>query len=193
VSASRAITYRWSLRRRLVVGHVIVAYLVAAIGFPLPAAASRGEGEAFPCQGHRCGCQSAEQCWRQCCCFSAEEHLVWARLRGVTPPECVAPPNPSGWRTQRLRDQAATTTDACCKRDASDEPAPGGRTCPIVSPLRCQGLTAIWAAATAGFAPPAISDWQPNWPLVGPVATAEFISRQLCSLPSTPPPRHVSG
>jgi len=189
VSASRAITYRCSLRRRLVVGPIIVAYLVAAVGFPLPATASRGDGGAFPCQGHRCGCQTAEQCWRQCCCFSAQEHLVWARSRGVTPPESVAQPNAGGWRAQRLRDQAATTTDACCKRDASNKPAPGGRSGPVVSPLRCQGLTAIWAAATAGFAPPTISEWQPNWPLMGVVAVADQKRSRVTSIPSTPPPR----
>jgi hypothetical protein len=155
VSVSRPI-FRRSLRRRLVVGAVLLAYLVAATGFPTPAAASRNDGEAFPCQGHRCGCQSAEQCRRQCCCFSPE-------------------------------------VDACCKRKASESPSPGSRQCPIVSPLRCQGLTVLWAAATAGFAPPPVWDWQPSWPLVGSIALTDHKFCQITSLPSTPPPRLVAG
>lgn len=40
----------------------------------------------FPCQDRPCGCGTAEQCWRACCCFSHKEKMDWARRNGVTPP-----------------------------------------------------------------------------------------------------------
>lgn len=40
----------------------------------------------FPCQDRPCGCGTAEQCWRACCCFSHKEKIDWARKNGVTPP-----------------------------------------------------------------------------------------------------------
>ncbi|HTQ39729.1 MAG TPA: hypothetical protein VMJ32_11930 [Pirellulales bacterium] len=36
---------------------------------------------------HRCGCQSAEECWRNCCCMTLEERLIWARENHVIPPD----------------------------------------------------------------------------------------------------------
>src|SRR5215467_15256496 len=31
-------------------------------------------------------CQSAEQCWQNCCCMTLEERLIWARQNHVRPP-----------------------------------------------------------------------------------------------------------
>jgi hypothetical protein len=163
VNLSRTI-FRRSLYRRLVVGPVLLAYLVAAVGFPLQATAAKNDGDSFPCQGQRCGCQTADQCRRQCCCFSSVENFQ----------------------------KETTTADACCKADVSKSRPPGGRNCPIASPLRCQGVTVLWVAATTGFAPPPICDWQPHWPLVWNIETVDQTSCQFASLPSTPPPRHFA-
>jgi hypothetical protein len=40
---------------------------------------------------HRCGCQSAQQCWDNCCCLSPAERLAWARAHGVDPPTVASP------------------------------------------------------------------------------------------------------
>lgn len=80
------------LGRRLLAFAVIVA--VCASFFPLPFAAApskdKDRSEPFPCMDRSCGCASAEQCWKQCCCFSNAEKVVWAQRNGVTPPEYVA-------------------------------------------------------------------------------------------------------
>lgn len=79
-----------STLRRLVVGLCLGAYLAMAIGFPLPRATQVEAGaKPFPCQHHRCGCHSAEHCWRSCCCMSMQEKLAWARKNGVKPPDFV--------------------------------------------------------------------------------------------------------
>lgn len=47
------------------------------------------EPTPFPCQHRPCGCRTAEQCWRRCCCFSNTEKLAWAKRHHVTPPSYV--------------------------------------------------------------------------------------------------------
>ena len=63
------------------------AYLILALGIPLPLPAGKVSGQPYPCMNHRCGCQSAEECWRNCCCMTLEERLIWARENHVRPPD----------------------------------------------------------------------------------------------------------
>jgi hypothetical protein len=65
----------------------VVGYLVLSLGVPISVPAGKQSGEAYPCMNHPCGCQSAEECWRHCCCFSLEQRLAWARDNHVTPPD----------------------------------------------------------------------------------------------------------
>jgi hypothetical protein len=117
-------------RHRLRVAAVALVYLFVAFEIPLPAAVSKDSEQPFPCQHHLCGCQTAEQCWRHCCCFTAEERWVWARAHDVTPPDYaekptarsakVEEPAASGsWNSVKLRDrdrcekQASAVTNCC--------------------------------------------------------------------------------
>lgn len=68
---------------------VVFAYSILALGIPLPTLSVKASKEPFPCMNHRCGCQSAEQCWRDCCCMTLEERLIWARENHVRPPDYV--------------------------------------------------------------------------------------------------------
>src|SRR5437016_1785557 len=92
---------RWT--RRITAGLALAAYLVATIGFPIPAPAGKDRSAPFPCQDHACGCRSAEQCWQHCCCFSHAEKLAWAQTNGVEPPSYAEQPVEEGWHTVRLR------------------------------------------------------------------------------------------
>jgi len=119
----RSDTFWRPLRRRLPAVFALLAYLTAALGMPLPNLAHKDRSQLFPCQNHACGCQSAEQCWRHCCCFTPEEHWAWARANHVEPPayaEKPAPEKPTGWNAPRLRDQAEgkTTPSRGCARCA---------------------------------------------------------------------------
>ena len=81
--------------RRLIAVGAILAYLAAAIGLPLPpAVVIKDGGKPFPCQGHACGCQTAEECWRHCCCHTPEERWAWAEEHNVIPPEYAEKPHP---------------------------------------------------------------------------------------------------
>ncbi|MCE9608298.1 MAG: hypothetical protein K8U03_25715 [Planctomycetia bacterium] len=87
--------HRTPLGRRIVGGIALAAYLVLCTGIPLPDvshASSSNESPAapFPCQSHRCGCRTAEQCWKSCCCMTDVEKRLWAERNGVVPPSYVA-------------------------------------------------------------------------------------------------------
>jgi hypothetical protein len=84
----------WRLHvRRAFTGVALIAYLAAALGFPLPAVAAKDRSVPFPCMDHACGCLNAEQCWRHCCCFTPEQKLAWAAAHGIVPPPHAEQPD----------------------------------------------------------------------------------------------------
>jgi hypothetical protein len=106
-----------SLRRRAGAALALIAYLAATLGYALPHPVQKS-GQPFPCQHHLCGCQTAEQCWRHCCCFSPEEHRTWARAHSVPVPDYAEQPKNKSWCSVRLRDRAdgKSKTHTCCAR-----------------------------------------------------------------------------
>lgn len=124
-------------RRRLPAGLVLVAYLAATLGLPVSPSVSKDLRQPFPCQDHTCGCRTAADCWRHCCCFSPEEKLAWARARAVTPPPDAEQPTSQGWHTTRLRDQEEgpkRPTGGCAH---CESPARKTERCPPASPNCC--------------------------------------------------------
>jgi hypothetical protein len=93
-----------SLPRRLCAGLTLIAYLAAIFGVPLPAQARKRTDQPFPCQDNPCGCQTAEECWRGCCCLTPEQRWAWAREHNVTPPSYAEKPRSHSWRTPRKSD-----------------------------------------------------------------------------------------
>src|SRR5215813_11066218 len=79
--------FRRSLRRRFVSAMLAAVYLITAAGVPLPVGHVAHTTEFYPCSNCECGCASAEQCWRSCCCHSLAERMAWARVHGVRPPD----------------------------------------------------------------------------------------------------------
>jgi hypothetical protein len=45
--------------------------------------------QPFPCQNRPCGCRSAEQCWKKCCCFTNSQKVAWAKANGIELPDYV--------------------------------------------------------------------------------------------------------
>ncbi len=121
------------LRYRLCVMGVCLAYLLVALEIPLPVFVHKDSSQPFPCQDHACGCQSAEQCWRSCCCFTAEERWAWARAHDVQPPAYAEKPaeRPAaqGWNTVKKRFHSLSggrqPPESCVSRGA-DAPRSAG-------------------------------------------------------------------
>ncbi len=202
------------LRQRLAAAVALCAYLVAALGLPLPAAMPpRETGEPFPCMEHPCGCRTAEQCWTSCCCFTAEQRWAWARAHHVQPPAYAERPAPAaqGWNSTRLRDQgegkSASRQGACCRtektcctdlacgRDCSrpaqkNSPARGGvRWVLGVSAQRCQGLTTLWTTTGTTLPAPRAVAWTPCEVPTGWLPATDAFACLLSRTPPAPPPR----
>ena len=95
----------------------LVAYLLVALGLPLPNSGARAgkPGPAFPCQHHACGCQTAEP-WRGCCCFTPRRRWDWADgptasnhlpMPSVPTPRLMAGPMPMKLPLSTLRKNPA--------------------------------------------------------------------------------------
>jgi hypothetical protein len=62
---------------------------VLPIPLPSPPSTDKDRSEPFPCQNRPCGCRSAEQCWKKCCCFTNSQKLAWAKANRVSAPQHV--------------------------------------------------------------------------------------------------------
>src|SRR5882672_16023 len=102
--------------RRAMSTPTLAMYCMATFGVPLPASPRKSGDEPYPCQSSRCGCMSAEQFWRSCCCTTLEERLAWAERNNVTPPDYVTP-STGGWRSAPRREaEEKPGKNPCCSR-----------------------------------------------------------------------------
>jgi hypothetical protein len=195
--------------RRITACVALVCYLATAVGFPVAKPQSKDRGQPFPCQDHPCGCQSAEQCWRHCCCFSPEERLAWAEARHVEPPSYAERPAAHGWHTAHLRDGTSggeekhgcthCRTLLTCqdylplarKNCCADRPKP-----PVgipwvlgVASLRCHGAATLWVSIGAVLPPPAPLEWRDWLPPIGWLSQRDASPVPLPYTPPDPPPR----
>jgi hypothetical protein len=199
---------RHAFARKTVSTVTLAMYSALVFGLPVPAAPRKASDQPFPCQDNPCGCASAEQCWRSCCCTTAEQRFAWAAEHGVTPPDYAERPLIERTETSP-KHQCCSTHDeskqTCESEDGDDAPEPFAQASSRnsahaskpksvkfvlgIAALKCQGLASL--GATAGLAPPPAlwfcwrqySDAQ-YWVVV-PFMKAVSLAR----LPATPPPR----
>jgi len=97
-------------------------------GIPVPfvidqADAGEGATTPYPCQAHRCGCRSAEQCWKACCCMSDLEKRMWAERNGVALPDYLLSPSPVVAEVSSPAVyQAEPAARSCCRSASSRSP-----------------------------------------------------------------------
>ena len=182
-----------SFARRVAVAGALLAYLAAAVGLPLPPqVVVKDGGKPFPCQGHLCGCQTAEECWRHCCCYTAAERWAWARANGVQPPDYAEKPSDDDRRVACDDDHDScphchgSAPASACRHAASHRPPLWGL---ALAPLSCRGETTQWvltgvmpapAPVRVGRSEPALSD-RLDWATVEPF--------RVLQAPPFPPPR----
>ncbi len=89
----------------------LMLMILMLTGLPVPKAKPKDRSSPYPCMDSRCGCMTAEQCWKNCCCHTLEEKLAWAREHGVIPPDYIleqaAPLDHSSSEKE--------CNDSCCK------------------------------------------------------------------------------
>jgi len=136
---------------------------IGSIGLPLPASIVKSGGASFPCQHCACGCADADDCWRNCCCYTQTQKLAWAKRNGVKPPAFVvaAARQEAGAIAKRApccRARAAVGAEsACCSRRQYDKPGTadaasrGRRVVMLIQALRCRGI-----GVSIGLLPPSL-------------------------------------
>ncbi len=194
-------------------------YLFLSLGIQLPLAVAKKSGQPYPCMNHPCGCASAEQCWRHCCCTTLEQRLAWAREHHVTPPDyALADARARGidWETycavgaeheSRIcrdgEEQPANCRQHVCHEEHRGQPQNGSsqhEDAPAAPPqgvvwiaaLACQGSDLNWSGQTVSIPPPAeaqLAD-SPNMAEQLSVPTEQFSS--ISFAPTTPPPRSAA-
>ncbi len=198
------------LRYRLWVTGVAIVYLLVALEIPLPVFAHKETGQSFPCQDHPCGCESAEQCWRGCCCFTVEERWEWARAHNVEPPAYAEKPketeDAAGWNTVKLRDRALRASEAksccsakperisCCraaaKRSEKSPPTEGHiRWTTALKAWQCRGSSTLWISVGSVLPASPRAAWvfdevPPTW-----MRPFSIRADKIASILLDPPPR----
>lgn len=120
---------------------LVAVVACASLPIPLPerttvtehTTVDKDRSQPFPCQHRPCGCRSADQCWKRCCCFTQAQKLAWAKRNGVTPPDFVRVADTDESRRTRsvnvsLKTPAAASrgtdelrnrTSSCCAKSKS--------------------------------------------------------------------------
>jgi hypothetical protein len=164
-----------AVARRVVSLLTLLTFLIAYFPIPVPVLRGTASNEAFPCQGGRCGCDSAKQCWTSCCCLSPRERKAWAEREGVAPPEYAvldeadASGQPSGeiagscCAPKAVANATPAKTSCCASSESCDTPvAPNSaevqetRYTLTVAAMKCRGAASdfnslmwfVWHAPT---------------------------------------------
>jgi hypothetical protein len=189
--------------RRLLVCSLIAQQMLLGAGIPLPfSAAAPSPGESYPCQGCGCGCRSAEQCWKNCCCFSNRQKVAWARQHGVAVPafvvaaagrETTASRRPECRHCDEPSSPRSETAPATPQVPGDQEPTERGQSglCWLRA-LGCQGQSMFWQAAVP--ARPANPQRRPGvvLPPAGRVEPQPLLRYLFLSpAPPTPPPKPI--
>lgn len=117
--------------QRIVSSAVLVAFVITAAGIPLPVSSgSRQSDERYPCESCACGCNSAEYCWRSCCCHTLEERITWAERHHLRPPRfAIVAAREAGMELSWLANCDSTRpafvapTSSCAERTCNSRPA----------------------------------------------------------------------
>ena len=144
------------LFRRIAALTLVATLTICSLGIPLPHQVKNPADQPYPCMNCPCGCENAEACWRDCCCFSQQEKLAWAKENGVTPPAfvSVAVEKPSccskpaccskhvakaSCCSQKKSPSCCGGSSACGKRPSRQRRTPSN-VLVMFQALRCQGL-----------------------------------------------------
>jgi len=111
------------LAHRIGIILVLLAYGLTSLGCPLPSPKIKVGNVPFPCQDHPCGCQTAEECWQHCCCFTPAQHWAWAREHNVEPPSYAERPDADEDSTD---DPGSLERPGHCKKNTCSHCPTGG-------------------------------------------------------------------
>lgn len=197
----RSLRVRKSVRTllfRTTAGFLAVVLTIAL--FPLPVMTSPTKGakdlsKPFPCQDRPCGCMSAAQCKKKCCCFSAEQKIVWAKKNQLPLSDVLDAPA----STQLARSGSCCETKtaakradiSCSKKSVPHKPSRTTRVAVVIAALaqQCQGIAVTAFGLQLYILPQAIEQVPFDGPASEQFAQWKTIVLQPDLDPPVPPPR----
>ena len=167
---------------------VLVGYIAGQIGFPIPETQEAPDGLAYPCQGHQCGCSSADQCWQGCCCMSLRERLAWAERHHVLPPITLADSSPESTDDCRSDLACCASGEKSEKSQGEKDSKPPRRWVLSIQAMKCRGHSANWiASAEPALIAHAFATRHCDGPPVGNLSWMNESARNSSSPPIVPP------
>ncbi|MBI2806543.1 MAG: hypothetical protein HYX68_16300 [Planctomycetes bacterium] len=156
------------MRRRLASSITLLAYLAAAIGFPMPGWATARSAS--------CCCGTVQQCQASACGCS---HGTPGPIENAKPSCC----------SQRGQPEPKS----CCEKKSDTKKTPG-KSKAIgwaigMSAQKCQGGTTDWVHAEIALPGPTPMDWQPSWPFCHALSITHQHPFVLSGDRLDPPPR----
>lgn len=197
-----------SRQQRLTTWMAALTVMIGSLGVPTSTQRAVRRGEAFPCQDCACGCSDAATCWRDCCCYTNAQKVVWAEKNGVKVPLFVtvaarreqasisaAPACCSSGGASGSCDTTGSTdanepcsAPSCCQKRSHLSSESAGKIVLMMNALKCRGIS-----LSVGWLPPSLPPALPALDAavvdLGPLH-AEPASLYLspCDDVATPPP-----
>jgi hypothetical protein len=212
----------WATRRRLTASLLLVMSLLMVLPVSMQGTTSDGPLNAlgkdtsspFPCQTRACGCRSAKQCWKKCCCFTDSQKVAWAKVHRVTLPNDVVE---AAKREATVAQEDHQSKEKCClehvrrEDEAPAEPSlsediqsssrlrrsvalppqrPSVRLAVGIEALQCSGVEQTIAGVLVSIQPPELLTVVISHFGTGEVMRLADLPLAPCEQePSTPPPR----
>lgn len=161
----------------------------------IPSTPEKDRTAAFPCQDRPCGCRSAEQCWKKCCCFSNAQKLAWARKNQVDVPEFVVAAAAAERAPMLNASQPhnARSYASCCRKSKEVDTSAGessrNRRVIALNVWQCNGLSVLFATLSLAMLPSAASPEQLATPSRELIETPCSLLPEQVGAPPEPPPR----
>jgi hypothetical protein len=174
-----------------------VAFVVAALGVPLPSGTRKDRSVAFPCMDRSCGCHDAADCKKHCCCFSSAEKLAWAAEHDVDPTPFVDDRAlvalvVTACHAHETANCDARAPDSCCAKKHSQRQDAGGETDNLLSIAayrHCSGLVPLWTLLSAALPPQDPINAGFKLLFTGQIGERDCLFNVTSFSPPTPPPR----
>ena len=176
---------------------VVAAHLPIRFSSPEPKN-GKDRSTPFPCQDRPCGCRTAEQCKKKCCCFSTEQKLAWAKRNGVTASEVVGVPAKceiaqSTAKKACCSSRCATTSKTRTPLKPKTKSVPGQKIVIGIVAQECQGNAQTLFGQPLFLIPPIISMESLIEPTVERFILSGSRFTQPIAEPPVPPPRLVAA
>ncbi len=138
----------WRLLAKLAMGPravvsllMLVSYGLANVGYPVWEPVVGKGSVAFPCQFSACGCRTAEQCRKGCCCHTKQQKIARAVDRGIDPERVAV----------LTTEEKAAVKPSCCSQGSGKGQL---RFVLAVEARKCTGAGIEWIQAGFVAVPP---------------------------------------